>query len=618
MNKKFWGLLFLVSQIKIKWLKGRRKSNRKTIYRSWAVTLLLLTLLLGACGEDNTPTAKPTTGPNPTTVAATPAAANSAAATSVANTAPASSPNAASTSTAGATAPLAAGPTVTPVAGLRDDEQVLNLTSGDLESFDPALASEVETSFVLRQIYSGLVTLDKDLKVVPDLAAKLPDIGEQGTLYTFTLRPGLKFQSGREVTAEDLRFSMERASDAKLAAPDPASSLPAANYMNDIVGFKDKIEGRASQISGISVKDNYTLQIKLDAAKPYFLAKMTYNVFFVVNPDAVAKGFDPPDGTGPFKLLEYKPDQFLRLVRNPLYYNRQAYLSRINFALGANAANGLVQYEQGRQDIMGIGGSAVERALDKTSQLNKELITKPELSLSYLGFNTRARPFDELKVRQAFAAVLDKAKIAKVLYEGRVQSAVTVLPPGMPGYTGNPGPLTYDINHARDLIAQSSYRTAANLPKIVVYSTGGGLAKVLKDVYKQAFDIDIEVQQYDYKDFQSGLNQRQFQMYIYGWTADYPDPENFLRTLLGSGSPFNNSGYNNPNYDDLLKQGDQQSDTQKRLDSYGKAEQIALNDVPILPITHGVSYLLVKPYVKGLELTAIGLWSLKDVYISKK
>ena len=115
----------------------------------------------------------------------------------------------------------------------------------------------------------------------------------------------------------------------------------------------------------------------------------------------------------------------------------------------------------------------------------------------------------------------------------------------------------------------------------------------------------------------AGLSQRQFQAYVFGWTADYPDPENFLRSLLGTGSPYNDSGYTNPQFDDLMKQGDQQADDQKRLQFYSQAEQVALNDAPIFPIMHDVNYLLVKPYVKGLDLTPIGIWSLKDVYIKK-
>ncbi len=501
-------------------------------------------------------------------------------------------------------------------AGALRTDQTLKMVSGDVGSFDPALGSDVDTSFVLRQIYTGLVTLDKNLVVVPDLAAEMPLLNENGTLYTFKLRQGAKFQSGREITADDFKYSFERATDPKLAAPDDANTLPAANYMNDIQGIKDKLAGKATEISGVRVKDKYTLEIKLDAPRPQFLSKMTYNVFYVVNREAVAKGFDQLDGSGPFKLQEYKHKEYIKLARNDNFYFGPPRLSQVYIALGSNASNDVVQYEQGRLDLAPVSaGSEADRVLDKSSALNRDLRVKPQLELSYLAFNTRAKPFDDPKVRQAFSIVVDRPRIARAMFENKVLPASGILPPGLPGYSGKPSPLNYDISRARDLIAQSSYHNQENLPRITLYSTGDPLAKVLQDVYKQAFNIDLVVQQNDYKDFKSGLTGKQFQMYLYGWTADYPDPENFLRSLLGSGSAFNDSGYNNPQFDELMKQGDQQPDAGRRLDFYAQAEQLALTDAPILPIYYNVEYLLVKPYVKGLDLTASGIWTLKDVYL---
>ena len=350
-------------------------------------------------------------------------------------------------------------------------------------------------------------------------------------------------------------------------------------------------------------------------AKPYFLAKLTYNCFMVVNKQSVASGFDQPNGSGPFKMVEYKKDQVIRLARNNDYYNGKPRLAKVNILLGASASEPLTLYEKGSIDFTFIGGTAVERGLDKNSPLNKELFSKPQLDLTYVAFNNTLKPFDDAKVRQAFSLVVDRSRIARAMFENKVVQAATILPPGIPGYTGNPGELVYDVNRARDLIAQSSYRSAANLPKITLYSSDSQLAGVLKDVYNKTFGIDILVRQPDYKDFLSGLSARQFQVYSSTWVADYPDPENFLRVLLGTDSTINSVGYSNSKFDDLLKQADQLSDPVKRLEAYGKAEQIALSDAPLLPISHSISYLLVKSYVKGLDLTPSGIISLKDVYI---
>jgi ABC-type oligopeptide transport system substrate-binding subunit len=277
-----------------------------------------------------------------------------------------------------------------------------------------------------------------------------------------------------------------------------------------------------------------------------------------------------------------------------------------------------LQYEQGKVDYAFIGsGVDVERFLDKNNPFNKELVIKSQLDIQYLAFNTRVKPFDDPKVRQAFYMVVDRARIARVMFEGKVLKADTILPPDMPGYSGNAGTLSYDINRARSLIEQSSYRGVDKLPKIVLYSTGDGLAKVLQETYKQAFGVDIEVRIYDFKNFRSGLSQGQFQMYVYGWVADYPDPENFLRSLLGSNSPYNETGYRNEKFDEMMRQADSLPNPLERLKMYAAAEQIVLEDAPLLPVYHTISYLLVKPYVKNLTLTAAGIWLLKDIYIQK-
>jgi oligopeptide transport system substrate-binding protein len=611
-----------------------------------ALFALLLPLLLTACGGEEAPTTAPdastsavdTTAASQTTA---PGTTSTATGTTVAGTTVAGTTGAATTGAAGTTSASSAAsatptqavpagtpypastagvpPSPTPAGAIKPDQQILNMAGPDVNTFDPALARDTGTSFVIRQLYSGLVSLDKGLNVVPDLAAKMPDVSEGSTLYTFTLRQGAKFQSGKEITADDFKYSFERAADPKLSSPDGPAALPAANYMTDIVGAQDKLDGKATEIAGVRVKDKYTLELKLVGPRPQFLAKLTYTVFFVVNKDAVEKGFDQVDGSGPFKLQDYKRDQYLKLARNDNFYLGAPRLSQVNMALGANAANSTVLYDQGKLDLTDVGASAeVERALDPASPLNKELVVTPQLNLFYLAFNTHARPFDDIKVRQAFSLVVDRPRIARAMFENKVKPATGILPPGLPGYTGQPGPLSYDIGRARDLIAQSSYRSPANLPHITLYSTGDPLAGVLQATFKEAFGIDLEVRDYDFREFQSGLNQKQFQMYLYGWTADYPDPENFLRSLLGNSSPFNESGYNSSAFEDLMKQGDEQTDSAKRLALYAQAEQVALGDAPLLPIYHEISYTLVKPYVKGLDITPAGILSLKDVYILNK
>ena len=181
----------------------------------------------------------------------------------------------------------------------------LRLFGSSPSTLDPAMARESTSLEYIVEIFSGLVCFDPDLKITPDIAESW-DITGNGTIYTFHLRQGVEFHSGRNVTANDFKYSLERVCD-------PATgSQTAETYLGDIVGVKEKLQGKANEVSGIKVLDDYTLQITIDAPKEYFLAKLTYPTAFVVDKANVEMGSDwwrMPNGTGPFKLKQWKAEQ---------------------------------------------------------------------------------------------------------------------------------------------------------------------------------------------------------------------------------------------------------------------------------------------------------------------
>ncbi len=195
-------------------------------------------------------------------------------------------------------------------------EDILRLWDIGPITLDPAISADTTSHSYVMQIFSGLVRLDHELNIVPDIAEsweKSPD----GKTYIFYLRQGVKFHSGREVEAADFKYSWERACD-----PDTGSGT-AATYLGDIIGAKDMLAGRAEEISGVEVIGDYTLQVTIDAPKAYFLSKLAYPTAFVVDRANVESGEDwwrEPDGTGPFKLKEWKGGQWLILERSQIYY----------------------------------------------------------------------------------------------------------------------------------------------------------------------------------------------------------------------------------------------------------------------------------------------------------
>jgi oligopeptide transport system substrate-binding protein len=213
----------------------------------------------------------------------------------------------------------------------------------------------------------------------------------------------------------------------------------------------------------------------------------------------------------------------------------------------------------------------------------------------------------------------DKERLVDVLLRNTRIVAAGILPPGMPGYNDNLAPLPFDVDQARELLARSSYGGAENLPPITltVGEGGGELGERFAEMYRRNLGVQISVEQAG-RSFFDDLNRQSFQMFYLGWVADYPDPQDFLDVLFHSGSAGNHSGYANAEVDRLLEQARVERDQQKRMQLYQQAEQIVVNDGAWVPLFHDVDYVLVKPRVKGLVWTAMGLLSLKDVTVEPR
>lgn len=526
--------------------------------------------------------------------------------------------------------PARAGSTPAPTRGAqsqpvapRTGKNVLVLPGGQGGSFDPptldpALASDAASSVYIVEIFSGLVSLDPNLKVVPDIASSW-DISDDRLTYTFHLRKDAKFQDGRPVTAQDFKYSFERAAN-------PATTSPTAEtYLGDIVGIKDKLNRKASEVKGVQVVDDYTLKIVTDSPKSYFLAKMTFPAAFVVDKNNVERGgrtwTDKPNGTGPYKLQEYVRGQRLILIKNDNYYlDPKPQVQEVDFILGGGSF--MTMYENGDIDSVPVTINDIERVNDPNSPLNKELFIGPELSTSFIVFNTRKPPFDDPKVRQAFAMAIDRAKITDVVYKKMVQPATGILPPGMPGYNTATG-TKYDPAQAKQLLSQSKY--AGKLPDITWTTSGAGGStstdiQAITGMLKDNLGVNISIQQTDWATFIGQLNDPQnnpYQIFDIAWIADYADPENFMNILFRTGSTQNWAAYTNPDVDKVLDQAGADKDTATRFKLYQQAEQMVLADSPVVPLTFSQQYWLTKSYVKGMIYPALIIPKLRYVSLTK-
>ena len=481
---------------------------------------------------------------------------------------------------------------------------VLRLWGGEPVTLDPALVTDVYSAQYVVEIFSGLVTLDDALNVVPDIAERW-ETSADGRVYTFHLRPDARFQDGRPVTAMDFKYSLERACDPALG------SRVASSYLGDIVGAGAVIRGEANEIEGLRVLDDHTLEITIDAPKAYFLAKLTYSTAFVVDQKNVESGGDhwtgQPNGTGPFKLAERDADKIV-LERNAHFYAGVPSLERVEFIL--SGGDPMSMYEDGQLDVVEVGISDIERVLDPSNPLHADLRVIPQLNVHYLGMNTRQAPFDDLKVRQAFARAIDRDKLAGLVLKDTVVPATGVLPLGLPGYDKSLGGLiAFDPEKARELLRESSYGSAEALPPITLHIGGesGILSRPIQAIlamYEDNLGVSLSVEETAW-----------YQLFSLGWMADYPDPQDFLDVLFYSQSENNHTQYANARVDHLLEQARVEADRETRLDLYRQTEKIILSEAPWVPLWYGREYLLVNHRVRGVSQSpAIVPW-LKNVGI---
>jgi oligopeptide transport system substrate-binding protein len=481
----------------------------------------------------------------------------------------------------------------------------LNLADTGPITLDPATVAEATSAAYVFQIFSGLVRLDDKLQIVGDIAPTW-DISADGKTYTFHLRQDVTFQDGKPVTAAAFKYSWERALN-------PATgSLTAGTYLNDIVGAADVIAGRATQLSGVQVVNDYTLQVTIDAPKAYFLDKMAYPTSFVVDQANVSSGADwwqHPNGTGPFKLVQWQPDQLLVLGRNDNYYGDKARLSQVKFQL--YSGNPVDLYQSGSIDVSYVGGDYMGLVTDPTNPISKELHVFPELSIYYIGFNAAVPPFDDANVRQAFCYAVDKDRLITLSTENVVTPAYGILPPDMPGYNSALVGLRFDPQKAKQLIAASKYGDVSKLPPLVLTTIGygndvSGLIGGVIEEWRRNLGVEVSVRQIQTEYFLYTLKQEKNNLFDTGWIADYPDPQDFLDILFHTGSQNNSGDYSNPQLDALLDRAAVEQDKNTRLDLYRQAEETVVQDAAILPLFFGRSYLLVKPYVQGYELSPLG------------
>jgi ABC-type transport system substrate-binding protein len=460
--------------------------------------------------------------------------------------------------------------------------------------------------FLSEQLFDGLVRLDKNLNIVPHLAEYWV-ISSDGTRYTFYLRKGVRFHHGSELTAEDVKFSLERLLDPKLHFPYHQY------FLNTVVGAKDFWEGKAQEVSGFKVLDKYTFEIQW--IKPFVsaLSLMSMNFCKILPREFLldkGKGFFfKPSGTGPFVFDSWLRNTRLdiigvRLVRNEDYFGGKAYLQGIEFS----PLFTLDHFLDGEIESIPV-------LSEKILRFNYQIFENGLLHPVFLGMSCHIPPFNQATVRRAIAFAINKEEIARAASGVSYALQVTnnYIPPRLPGFFPKDDETSFDLEQAKMLLQEAGFSPENRLPIVTLFLDSPRTESKLrtyKEFRSQLEALGIRLRLSFYKSSEEIIGFKEPYLVLSERVMTFPDPEAFIRPLFYSNSEFNIFRYSNPEVDALLQEAEVEPSWTKRIGLFHQIEQILASDVPAIPLFFKQNRVAMQPYVRGVEVPPLGFYYL--------
>lgn len=474
---------------------------------------------------------------------------------------------------------------------------------------DPHVVEDGDTIDLLQQIYEGLVFWGPDSKVHPQLAEKW-EISPDRMTYTFTLRKGVKFHNGREMTADDVKWSYERVTNPKLASP------IAETYLSDIVGVKEKLAGTAQELTGVRVIDPLHVEIKITRPLSFFLSKLTYLCGAVLPKESVPADSPINDvaqmiGTGCYKAKSYAKDQLFVLSANKDYYLGTPLVETIERPVIKEAATRLLKYKNGDVDLVMLERTDVE-GLQKDPQFKEQLKFFDRPAIWYMGMGTTVyEPFKNVDVRRAFAMAIDRKLIVDEILGGVNKLADCILPPAVNGARDRAAVLPFDPKAAKELLAKAGFPDGSKMPPLEFNFRDSRpdikiAAESIAQQLQQNLGVKTNIRSMEWGAYLDKRNRKELQLFHMRWAADYLDQENFLTVMFTTNGPENKLGYSNPEVDKLCYEADVMPDGPERNAKYAQAEDIILKDAVWVPIYFQRDAELIRPEVEGMRESVFG------------
>ncbi|WP_025658343.1 ABC transporter substrate-binding protein [Rhizobium sp. IBUN] len=429
----------------------------------------------------------------------------------------------------------AAGMTAVHADDIKQGGQMVVTYKDDVSTLDPAIGYDWQNWSMIKSLFDGLMDYEPGTSTLRKDLAEDYTISDDGKTFTFKLRKGVKFHNGREMTAEDVKYSLDRVTN-------PATQSPGAGFFGSIKGFDKMADGSAKSLEGVTVVDPYTIKFELTRPDATFLHVMAINFSFVVPKEEVEKwGADfgkHPVGTGAFKLGEWTLGQKLVFERNKDYWNAGLpKLDQITFEVGQEPVVALLRLQKGEVDVAGDGIPPAKFLEVKNDPTYAKLIVEGgQLHTGYVTMKTTMKPFDNVKVRQAVNMAINKDRIIRII-NGRAVPANQPLPPTMPGFAKDFEGYKYHVEGAKKLLAEAGLADGFET-ELYVYNTDPQprIAQAIQQDLA-AIGIKAEIKSLAQANvIAAGGEPDQAPMVWSGgmaWIADFPDPSNFYGPILG-------------------------------------------------------------------------------------
>ncbi|WP_103108062.1 peptide ABC transporter substrate-binding protein [Brevibacillus reuszeri] len=498
----------------------------------------------------------------------------------------------------GATTENAAGPKVLK----------LNLHS-EPPTADPGIAEDTTSGTIITATFEGLTRVGKDNKV-HEAAAESYTVSEDGKKYTFKIRDN-KWSNGDAVTAKDFEFAWKRALDPKTAS----------NYAYQLYYVKgaeayNKGTGKVEDV-GVKAVDDKTLEVELNNPTPFFLELVAFKTYFPVNQKVVegnekwATDAKTIVGNGPFKMETWEHKSKLIVVKNDNYWDKDnVKLDKIEFSMVEDENTELSMFENGELDWAGSPTSALPTDAIPALKESGKMTTQPIAGTYFYRFNTEKAPFNNAKIRKAFAYAIDRQGLIDNILQAGQLPATGYVPMSMAlnkdGYFKDK-----DLEAAKKMLEEGMREAGiSKFPAITLsYNTSEGhkkIAEAIQDQWKKNLGVDVKLENKEWKVYLDDVHQGKYQVARAGWLGDFNDPINFLEMFKDKDGGNNDTRWENPKYKELLNQSALEPDLEKRKAILAEAEQILMDEMPIMPIYYYTQSWVKNDKVDGVIIDGLG------------